>query len=75
MRADGRSVKGVSFSTLERSNSNVVDAVRPPDPTPPPPPRPLAPLDDNERLLSLQIALKLADIGMVAEGREVRGRS
>ncbi|KAL6758843.1 3'5'-cyclic nucleotide phosphodiesterase [Haematococcus lacustris] len=32
------------------------------------------PLDEAERLLSLQVALKCADIGMIAEGQEVNMR-
>ncbi|GFH16390.1 phosphodiesterase [Haematococcus lacustris] len=34
-------------------------------------PGPCEPLDEAERLLSLQVALKCADIGMIAEGQEV----
>ncbi len=38
----------------------------------PPPPGPPTPLDNNERLLSLQMALKVADLGSTMEGHEVR---
>ncbi|KAJ9516140.1 hypothetical protein QJQ45_024568, partial [Haematococcus lacustris] len=37
-------------------------------------PGPCEPLDEAERLLSLQVALKCADIGMIAEGQEVNMR-
>ncbi len=36
------------------------------------PPGPPTPLDNNERLLSLQMALKVADLGSTMEGHEVR---